>query len=262
MSADKNRINIKLELLRKKNEKALVCFLTAGFPKINATVPLVKTLEQGGADIIELGMPFSDPLADGHVIQQSSQIALKHGITLDIILKQVKQIRKGSNIPIVLMGYLNPILTYGAEKFFKAASKAGVEGMVLPELPFEESGRFKSLFESSDLANILLVTPTTPVKRVAMIDQASNGFLYCVSTTGVTGSGGISMNSKYIDTVKKSAKKNPVLVGFGIKTPEDAKRIAQHADGVIVGSALIDRVTKGESLEHIRTFVRQLKDAL
>jgi tryptophan synthase alpha chain len=160
------------------------------------------------------------------------------------------------------MGYLNPILRYGAKKFFPAASHAGVDGIVLPELTYEESGRYRSIFENTGLGNILLVTPTTPSKRIALIDEASSGFLYCVSTTGVTGSTGHKMNSNYISNVKKSAKKNPVLVGFGIKTPEDAKRIAQHADGVIVGSALIRKISNGESIEEVKNWVRQLKQAL
>jgi tryptophan synthase alpha chain len=242
-----NRITKTLDSLKEQKKKALACFITAGFPTIDATVPFVREIENGGADIIELGMPFSDPLADGPVIQQSSHIALSQGMTLDTILSQVREIRLKSSIPLVLMGYLNPILRYGVKKFFSAAANAGVDGVVLPELPFEELGRYKSLIESAGLANILLVTPTTPAKRLSMIDKASSGFLYCVSTTGVTGGAGRSMNIDYIGKVKKSAKKNPVLVGFGIKTPEDAKRIAQHADGVIVGSELIRRMIQGDS---------------
>jgi tryptophan synthase alpha chain len=257
-----NRITEKLQILSTRKEKALACFLTAGFPTTGATIPLVTEIEKGGADIIELGMPFSDPLAEGPVIQQSSQVALKQGITLDKILSYVKTIRQSSEIPLVLMGYLNPILAYGAEKFFNAAARSGVDGVILPELPFEESGRYKSIFENLDLANVILVTPTTPLNRIAMIDRASEGFLYCVSTTGVTGSAGRSARISYISNVKKSAKKNPVLVGFGIKTPADAQRIAQYADGVIVGSALVQKIAKEESVKEIGSWVRQIKDAI
>jgi tryptophan synthase alpha chain len=257
-----NRITQKLQTLTARNEKALACFITVGFPTIDATVPFVREIEKGGADIIELGMPFSDPLAEGPIIQHSSQVALSQGTTLNIVLSQVKTIRQHSNIPIVLMGYLNPILCYGAERFFHTAAQAGVDGMVLPELTYEESGRFKSILEDAELGNILLVTPTTPAKRIAMIDRVSSGFLYCVSTTGVTGSTSRTTSGNYISKVKKSAKINSVLVGFGIKTPEDARRIAQHADGVIVGSALICKITQGETPQQLGNFVRQLKKAL
>jgi tryptophan synthase alpha chain len=257
-----NRITEKLQSLSARKEKALVCFLTAGFPTIDATVPLVLEIEKCGADIIELGMPFSDPLADGPVIQHSSQVALSQGITLDKILSHVKIIRQSSEIPMVLMGYLNPILAYGAEKFFHAAAKAGVDGMILPELPFEESNRYKSILEGIGLVNILLVTPTTPPERIVIIDRASRGFLYCVSSTGVTGSSNKMLSGSYIGIVKNNAKKNPVLVGFGIKTPADAHRIAQSADGVIVGSALVQRIAGGESMKEIGVWVRQLKEAM
>jgi len=262
MGTGTNRINERLRLLQLRKEKALACFLTAGFPTIEATLPFVMEIEKGGADIIELGMPFSDPLAEGPVIQHSSQIALQQGITLDKTLSYVKIIRQSSEIPLVLMGYLNPILAYGAEKFFDAAAKAGVDGVILPELPFEESKRYKSMFENTGLANIILVTPTTPLNRITMIDRASEVFLYCVSTTGVTGSAVRTNNSKYISNVKKSAKKNSVLVGFGIKTPADARHIAQHADGVIIGSALVQRIARGDSKKEIGRWIRQIKEAL
>jgi tryptophan synthase alpha chain len=257
-----NRISQKLQLLSNRGEKALSCFITAGFPTLGATVPFVLEIEKAGADIIELGMPFSDPLADGPLIQHSSQVALSQGIILDKILTYVRTIRRHSEIPIVLMGYLNPILRYGAEKFFDTAASAGVDGVILPELPFEESDRYKSLLEHIGLANILLVTPTTPSDRVALIDKASSGFLYCVSTIGVTGLARNLLSDSYIKTVKKFARRNPVLVGFGIKTPADVKRMARHADGVIVGSALIQRITQGKSAKQLGGWVRRLKDAL
>jgi tryptophan synthase alpha chain len=257
-----NRITEKLHTLSARKEKALVCFLTAGFPTVGATVPLVLEIEKGGADIIELGMPFSDPLADGPVIQHSSQVALSQGITLDKILSYVKTIRQSSGIPLVLMGYLNPILAYGAEKFFNAAARSGVDGVILPELPFEESNRYKSILDSAGLANILLVTPTTPPERIVKIDRASSGFLYCVSSTGVTGSANKILSDSYFGIVKNNAHKNPVLVGFGIKTPENARRIAQHADGVIVGSALIKKIAQGASIIEISNWVRRMKEAL
>ena len=257
-----NRLTTKLIQLRKRNEKALVLFLTAGYPQLDSTAPLSLELAQAGADIIELGMPFSDPLADGPVIQASSQQAIKNGITLEHILGQVKEIRKHTNIPLVLMGYLNPILHYGEERFFDDTAKAGVDGIILPEVPLEESDRFLSLNRKHRLADILFVSPATSDERIQNIDKISSGFLYCVSTTGVTGRSNIGDIGSYVKRVKRNAKKNLVLVGFGIKTPEDAQRIAQHADGVIVGSALIQKITQEETLQQLGNFVRQLKEAI
>ncbi len=259
---DSNRISSALQSLKQRKEKALVCFQTAGFPTPGATVPYVLSFVKGGADLIEIGMPFSDPLADGPLIQQSSQTAIRQGITLDKILSDVKAIRRHSQIPIILMGYLNPILNYGIEKFFAAASHAGADGFILPELPFEESGRYQELFKKHALANILLVTPTTPVNRIEAIDRASSGFLYCVSRTGVTGFSGQAIQGSYIEKVKKAARKNPVLTGFGIKTPADARRIARYADGVIVASTLVQKIIDGGSQHQLAYTVRKLKDAM
>jgi tryptophan synthase alpha chain len=257
-----NRLTAKLVRFRTRNEKALVLFLTAGYPKLNSTVPLVLELAKAGADIIELGMPFSDPLADGPVIQTSSQQAIKNGITLQHILGQVKEIRKQSDVPLVLMGYLNPILHYGEEKFFASAKKAGVDGIILPEVPLEESDRFLCFNRKHNLADILFIGPATSNERIQNIDKISSGFLYCVSTTGVTGRSHIGDIESYVNRVKYNAKKNPVLVGFGIKTPDDAQRIALHADGVVVGSALIQRVTQGDSVLQIRDYVKSIKKGL
>jgi tryptophan synthase alpha chain len=257
-----NRIQETMNRCFMQKEKALACFLTAGFPTPEELFPLVGAIERGGADIIELGMPFSDPLADGPIIQHSSQIALQQGVTLEWILSQVRLIRNRSNIPIVLMGYLNPILAYGSSKFFTDAASAGVDGFILPELPLEESDRFIDLFKANNLANILLVTPTTLPSRISLIDKQSSGFLYCVSTTGVTGSSKNRMDTRYIQKVKSSAKKNPVLVGFGIRTAEDARHAVRTADGVIIGSALIEIIGKGKSLASIESFVRGIKTGM
>jgi tryptophan synthase alpha chain len=257
-----NRLTTKLSQFREQNKKALVLFLTAGYPKLNSTVPLSLELAQAGADIIELGMSFSDPLAEGPVIQSSSQQAIKNGITLDRIFEQVKEIRKYSDIPLVLMGYLNPVLHYGEDQFFADARKAGVDGIILPEVPLEESDHFLALNRKYHLADILFVSPTTPNKRIKEIDTRSSGFLYCVSTTGVTGCTNIDNIDTYLKRVKQAAKNNPVLVGFGIKTPADVQRISRIADGVIVGSALIQKITQEDSLENICAWVKTLKDAL
>jgi tryptophan synthase alpha chain len=257
-----NRLAAKLSRLRERHEKALVLFLTAGYPKLDSTVPMVLALIQAGADIIELGMPFSDPLADGPVIQTSSQQAIKNGITLDRILEQVKEIRKHSDVPLVLMGYLNPILHYGEKRFFADAANVGVDGIILPEVPLEESDRFLLLNRKHNLADILFISPATSDERIRNIDKVTSGFLYCVSTTGVTGRSNIGDIESYVKRVKRIAKSNPVLVGFGIKTPADAKRTAQYADGVIVGSALIQRIAQGDTKKKLSSWARQMKEAL
>lgn len=238
------RIDDVIANVRSKGEKVLTLFLTAGFPTIDSTPNLVFELEKAGADLIELGMPFSDPLADGPVIQHSSEVALRNGATLQSILSDVKQIRKKSEIPIVLMGYLNPILRYGTDKFFRNARTAGVDGIILPEVPKEEVEQFREMIEHNGLSNILLVAPTSPSQRIEEIDSLSSGFLYCVSTTGITGAKSQAPAHEYVQRVKSHAKKNPVLVGFGIATSKDARSAARYCDGVIVGSALIKRIQR------------------
>jgi tryptophan synthase alpha chain len=256
------RIEDRLSLRAGRKEKALACFVTSGFPNQKSTVPLVLEIADQGADIIELGMPFSDPLADGPVIQHASHTALQQGATLGKVLAHAKSIRRASDVPLVLMGYLNPIMKFGAEKFFEEAASAGVDGLILPELPYEETDRYRELFDRTGLANILLVTPTTPSERIASIDRASEGFLYCVSSTGVTGSAGQKIAKQYIRRVKQTARKNRVLVGFGIATPDDARSAAEYADGVVIGSALLRKCANGESLKNIGRWVRTIRKAL
>ena len=256
-----NRLERVLTGLGKAGEKALSLFLTDGYPDLHGAPDIVRTLERGGADIIELGMPFSDPLADGPVIQESSTAALQNGVTLATVLEDVRTIRAGSEIPLVLMGYLNPILRYGPGRFFTDAASAGVDGVILPELPVEESWRFESSIKDAGLSHILLVTPTTPGPRIRTIDGASSGFVYCVSTTGVTGTR-TQAAGEYLRRVRECVKRNPLLVGFGISTPEDAASMALESDGVIIGSALIRRLRDGARGEELRSWVRGIKEAL
>ncbi len=257
----KGRIAERFERCRDRREKALALFLTAGFPTLEATVPLVLGLEQAGADIIEIGMPFSDPIADGPVIQESSAVALNNGVTLSTIVKTVEAIRATSSIPIVLMGYLNPILRYGPQHFFDDVASAGADGIILPELSLEESGHFEDSISSAGIAHIYLVTPTSSEERIRRIDEVCEGFLYCVSTTGVTGGIGVTVSDEYLGRVKKAAVQNPVLVGFGINGPEEAARYAALTDGIIVGSALLARLSWEESNKTL-LWVRSLKDAI
>jgi|TARA_R100000479_G_scaffold108682_1_gene54594 tryptophan synthase alpha chain len=250
-----------------KESKLMSLFLTAGFPDLDATVDLILGFEKNGADIIELGMPFSDPLADGPTIQYSSDIAIKNGITMDKIFDMVKEVRKQSEIPIILMGYMNPVLRYGVEKFCKKAEEAGVDGLIIPDIPIEEGGIIEQQAKDSKLSLIYLVAPNTIDERMKQADEKSEGFVYCVSVTGVTGArdgGEVSKSvNRFIQRVKSNITKNPVMVGFGIKSYEDATDIASNADGFIVGSALIDTIkqhypNKGWQSE-LFSFVHSLK---
>jgi tryptophan synthase alpha chain len=257
-----NRIDRKFQNLRSAKEKALAVFVTAGYPRVDSTAAIIRALEEGGADLVELGMPYSDPLADGPVIQQSSAAALANGVTLESILADVRMIRSSSDLPIVLMGYLNPILRFGEESFFLQAAAAGVDGMILPEIPLEEFGRFSDLLQAQDLAGILLVTPATGGDRIRAIDEKSSGFLYCVSTTGVTGMHGGNGVDDYLKRVRDHVRKNPLMVGFGIATPDDARRFGTSVDGVIVGSAFIRFLATDPSPEAIGRWAREFKRVL
>ena len=242
-------------------------FLTAGFPDLESTVDLVLGFEENGADIIELGIPFSDPLADGPTIQYSSDVAISKGITIDKIFGMVAEIRKKSEIPIILMGYMNPVLRYGVKAFCEKASEVGVDGLILPDIPVEESGLIEEEAQANNLPIIYLVAPNTTNERMQLADEKSGGFVYCVSVTGVTGArDGKEVSdsvSKFIERVRTNVTRNPVMVGFGIKSHEDAQNIASNADGFIVGSALIDAVKKSYPNENwkkdVFSFVHSLK---
>jgi tryptophan synthase alpha chain len=256
------RIESRLASLKSRNEKALALFITGGYPELHSAVKLVPILEEGGADIVEIGMPFSDPLADGPVIQASSSVALYNGTDLRSILEDVAQIRVSSEIPIVLMGYLNPIMSFGTKEFFSAAVRSGADGIILPELPLEEAGRFATECQGAGLSQILLVTPTSTPERIKAIDEISRGFVYCVATTGVTGEAGKDPAKEYIGTVHGLVRRNPLLVGFGISSPERARELSRGADGVIIGSALIRKISESTDPLDLRSWVRQFKDVL
>lgn len=228
------------------SSKVMSLFLTAGYPDVESTVDLILGFEKNGVDMIELGMPFSDPLADGPTIQYSSTEAIRKGITMKKIFDIVRDVRKQSEIPIILMGYINPVLRYGVEVFCKEASEAGVDGLIIPDIPMEESGIISREAAEYGLPIIYLVAPNTPDERMSEIDARSEGFVYCVSVTGVTGARGgdevARSVQRFISRVRKNITRNPKMVGFGIKSHEDAQRIAADMDGFIVGSALIDTI--------------------
>lgn len=257
-------------VFNKKNdsgEKIMSLFITAGYPDLDSTVDLILGFENNGADLIELGMPFSDPLADGPTIQYASNVSIKNGITMKKIFGIVSEVRKSSDIPIILMGYINPVLRYGMDSFCKDARECGVDGLIIPDAPLEESSIISEAAGQNNLDMIYLVAPNSSDQRMRRIDQKSRGFVYCVSVTGVTGarSGEEVAQSvgKFIERVKANVTKNPKLVGFGIKSHEDAMHIARDVDGFIVGSALIDNIKNyypdNNWKESVFRFVKELK---
>lgn len=251
---------------RKAGAPVFTFFLTAGYPAIDSTPELVFALEQSGADLIELGMPFSDPLADGPTIQLASETAIANGTTISAIFGMVKEIRAASGIPLVLMGYVNPVIRYGMERFFHDAAEAGADGVILPDVPLEEAAAFKAACVANGLDLIQLVAPTTPDDRMRAVDEASSGFVYCVSVTGVTGArDGVDVAASvesFKDRVKANIRKNPVQVGFGIRSHEDAKRMVSGFQGVIIGSALIDTIRTAypapDWMQKVAAFVRSV----
>lgn len=231
---------------RDSGEKVMSLFITAGYPDLESTAELILGFEKNGADLIELGMPFSDPLADGPTIQYANNVAIEKGITMDKIFAMVEQVREKSDIPIILMGYINPVLRYGVNRFCKGASEAGADGLIIPDAPVEESTIIAEAAKNEHLDLIYLVAPNSSDKRMQLVDEHSNGFVYCVSVTGVTGARSgdevAASVQRFIHRVNQNVTKNPKLVGFGIKNYEDAQLISKEVDGFIVGSALIDTI--------------------
>ena len=261
------RLEATFTRLRDKKEKALIAYLMAGDPGLAETEQLVVALEQAGADIIELGVPFSDPIADGPVIQQAAERALKNGTSLRKILDSVKSLRQRTEIPIVLMLYYNSIHAMGCEQFCKAAKTSGVDGLIVPDMPPDEAGPLKGPAGKAGLSLIFLLAPTSTADRRKLVATESHGFVYYVSLTGITGSK-LSNVGDVQDNVKKLRKVStaPVAVGFGVATPEDAARVSKVADGVIVGSAIVKRIASYQQdpkmVGHVAEFVRSLKAAM
>lgn len=246
--------------LRKKCRKALIPYLMAGFPSLEDTKRYIIDLEEAGADIIELGIPFSDPLADGPTIQRASEEALRGGVTLRKVLEFVKEVREESKIPLVLMTYYNPVFKYGDEKFITDAVQAGVNGVIIPDLIPDEAGEFKRIAKKSSLDTIFLLAPTSTEERIKKVVQASSGFIYYVSITGTTGAQ-LTVDKAMKDTLSRiqSMTGKPIAVGFGISSPEEAAAVSKLADGVIIGSALVKLIAQGKD---ISDFVRGLREAI
>ncbi|MDX9819808.1 MAG: tryptophan synthase subunit alpha [Desulfococcus multivorans] len=233
-----NRLKQTFDRLKKTNDRALVGFVTAGDPDVETSLRLIRAMLENGVDILELGIPFSDPSADGPVIQRSSLRALKHGVCLQTVMGMIRRIRIFSNAPLIIFSYYNPIMAYGLDKFHPDAQGAGADGVLVVDLPLEESNELTCRWNDPDFSFINLVAPTTPKDRMANIAAASSGFIYMVSKTGVTGSDGLD-TSEIGEQMRilRSVTDLPVCVGFGISTPEDVAAVAQMADGVVIGSA-------------------------
>jgi len=262
-----SRISAKWKELNNQGKKAFIPFITAGYPSLKDTYALVLELEKRGADIIELGIPFSDPVAEGPVIQLSSKVALEKGVNLPKIWELVKEVRKKSQIPLVLMSYYNPILHWGISKFVQEGVKAGVDGVIAADLPAEEAGELRRKARQGGMDTIFLLAPTSTEERIKNIVEACTGFVYCVSLIGVTGTRErlASLLKERVEKIKRTTKK-PVAVGFGVSNPKQAGQVASFADGVIVGSALIKLMQKNLSgkdmLKRIVPFAEDLAEAI
>ena len=261
------RIEEKFATLRTKNEKALIVYLTAGDPSLDMTKKLIFALEKAGVDILEIGVPFSDPTADGPVIQAASQRALKTGTTLQGVLDLVADVRKVSEIPIVLFGYFNPIFAYGVKRFANAARHAGVDGVLVVDLPYEEASELRNYTDTAGIDFISLVAPTTDKKRLKKIAAKASGFLYYISITGITGTTAPKIGNIKTEVNKIRQITNlPIAVGFGISKPQQAGEIGRFADGVVVGSAavrLIDENKKNKDfIKVVSNYITEMKKVL
>lgn len=252
-----NRIKQKLS----ENKKVLSIYFTAGYPKLHDTVEIIQQLEKNGVDFVEVGLPFSDPLADGPTIQGSSQTALTNGMTTDLLFEQLKNIRKTVSIPLILMGYFNPVLQYGVENFCRKCVEVGIDGLILPDLPLAEyEEHYAEIFKKYGLINIFLITPQTSEERIQQIDSASEGFIYMVSSASVTGSdAGFGNEQKdYFQRIASLQLKNPQIVGFGINNSETFKQATKHAKGAIIGSAFIKMLSE-KGLGGISAFIKTIR---
>jgi len=243
-----------LELVfKEKSKRILNVYCTAGYPVLDSTMKVMASLQKNGADIIELGMPYSDPLADGEVIQLSSMKALANGMNIAVLFEQIQDMRKSISIPVILMGYMNPILQYGFEAFCKKAKEVGIDGLILPDLPlFEFEDSYGKIIKENGLDFIFLVTPETPDQRVKKLDSLSNGFLYAVSSSATTGKDkDFNVVAQYLQKLQALQLKNPILVGFGIKDKATFDAATVHTQGAIIGSAYIQQLSKGGDIETI-----------
>lgn len=255
-----NRINT---LFAEKKNNILSVFFTAGYPELDTTANIIAALEKSGADLIEIGIPFSDPMADGPVIQKSSQVALDNGMSLKLLFSQLETIRDKVNIPLIMMGYLNPVLQYGIENFCKKCNEIGIDGLILPDLPIELYVReYMETFIKYNLHNIFLISPQTTEERIRLIDIETDGFIYMVAASSITGAkSGISDKQvEYFNRIKSMNLKNPRVIGFGISNKETFDTACKYANGAIIGSAFVKALGEEGELEgKIERFVKRIK---
>ena len=262
-----SRIQGRFEALAKAKRKALIPYITAGDPHPSLTVPLMRGLVEAGSDVIELGVPFSDPMADGPVVQRSGERALKNGVGLKDVLHLVAQFREqDKSTPVVLMGYANPIEAMGVEKFAAAAKLAGIDGVIVVDYPPQECLEFSALMKKNDIDPIFLLAPTSTKKRIDEVARSGSGFLYYVSLRGVTGAANIDLSdvASHIPQIRK-ATRLPIGVGFGVRDAESAKRIAQTADAVVIGSRFIQEIEAGrpeDAVARVKNFLKPIRQAL
>jgi tryptophan synthase alpha chain len=262
-----SRIAGRFDELRRAKRKALIPYITAGDPHPSLTVPLLRGMVEAGADIIELGVPFSDPMADGPVIQRSGERALKHGVGLADVLKLVTEFRQADDAtPIVLMGYANPIEAMGTRKFLQGANAAGVDGVIVVDYPPQECTEFAELARAQDIDPIFLLAPTSTDKRIHEVARAGSGYLYYVSLRGVTGAGHLDLSDVAARIPKiRAATRLPIGVGFGIRDAESARRVAETADAVVIGSRIIQEIEAGapeQAVSRVKNFLRPIREAL
>jgi len=254
-----NRIN---KLFNEKKDKILSIYFTAGYPNLNDTTEIIKILDECGVDLIEVGMPFSDPIADGPVIQHSSNVAIDNGMNLNLLFKQLDEVRKITDIPIVLMGYVNPVYQFGYEKFIKNILECDLDGLILPDLPLDDYiNEFKPIFDRENLSFIPLITPNTSEERIRQIDNNSNGFIYMVSSSSITGKKN-SFDDKQIDYFQKISSlslKNPTIIGFGISDKESFEQACKYSQGAIIGSKFIKEISNGNLNESIKNFILSVR---
>lgn len=254
-----NRIK---QLFNKKQKDILSIYFTAGYPNLNDTGKIIMGLEKNGIDLIEVGIPFSDPMADGPTIQKSSTIALNNGMNLKLLFEQIKEVRKEAKLPLILMGYLNPIMQYGIENFCKKCKEVGVDGAIIPDLPFNEYiSEYKSIFDTCNIKIIMLITPETSEERIRLIDNNTDGFIYMVSSASTTGAQKNFDNKKleYFQKINSMKLRNPRLIGFGISNKATLKAAQSNANGAIIGSKFITLLKENDTIERA---IQELKNTL
>ena len=252
-----NRIDQKFQ----EDKKLLSIYFSAGHPNLEDTVPILKKLQAAGVDMVEIGLPFSDPLADGPTIQESSSKALRNGMTTEKLFSQLENIREHIDIPLVLMGYFNPMMQYGIEKFCQRCEAIGIDGLIIPDLPVDVyHEEYKTLFDAHGLYNMFLITPQTPEERIRYIDEVSNGFIYMVSSASVTGAKNTfgQTQTDYFDRIAKMGLSTPTVVGFGISNAETYTAATTHSKGAIIGSAFI-QFLENEGVEKINQFISSIR---